>query len=562
MSENSNETPNDSDQDTSVSHETNENELKDQVVLKRSKFRWPVALVILVGAILLQVYYWFQTDGDTSRLVISAYLIWLPTALLLVAWWGIISGLRWKVKILGLLIACILFGIFQATFRFEGFSGSFIPQYSLRFQPSGEEKAISFWNKNKDKVQQTFAVDLKVTKEDWPQFRGHQRDGIIKTTNFRTNWNEVPPKEIWKHPVGPSWSSFVLVGPYLFTQEQREQEECVVCYLAESGDEVWVHSDRTRHETPLGGVGPRATPTFHEGMLYSIGANGIVNCLEASTGELVWSRNALEDAEAGNITWGMSASPLILGSNVLITPGGNHDHSIIAYDLETGKINWANGNRRTGYASLTLVQIGESEQLLYYGNDAIQGLDIKTGEELWKFPWKNEQKINCAEPLKVGEDLILVSSGYALGTTLLQINKKDEQWTATQAKWKTNKRFKLKFNAGFVLDGHVYGLNEGILTCLEVESGKLKWRKRGGYNYGQILLVNDTILILTESGEVALVEARPDKAEEIARFNAISGKTWNHPILSRGKLYVRNAEEAACFDVGKSSETDTQTASN
>ncbi len=521
--------------------------------VRKTKFRWPIALFILVTAIIIQTFYWFKTDGDTSALVISGYIIWLSTALLFILWWLLVSGLKWKIKALGILIVAISFGVFQSAFRFEGFSGAFIPSFSLRFNPTGEEKAIRFWNQKTESVPQTFVADLKLTEEDWPQFRGHNRDGIIKTQNFRSDWNENPPKEIWKHPVGPAWTSFVLVGPYLFTQEQREQLECVVCYLAENGEEVWVHSDRTRHETPMGGVGPRANPVFHEGLLYSFGATGIINCLNASSGEVVWTRNGLEDAKAKNITWGMSASPLIHQSNVIFAPGGNHDHSIIAYDLKTGDISWANGNRRTGYASLTLMQFAESEQFLFYGNEGLYGLDTQTGKELWQFPWKNDQKINCAEPVKVGDDLILLSSGYGLGSTLLQLKQDKDQWTVSQAKWKTNKRFKMKFNAGVYLDGYLYALSEGILTCLEVDSGKLKWRKRGRYNFGQILLVNDFLLILTEDGEVALVEARPDKPIETARFKAIEGKTWNHPILSRGRLYVRNAEEAACFDVGNGS---------
>lgn len=535
---------------------TTENNSKNpEVVIRKSKFRWKIALVILVVAVIMQVCFWFKTDGDTSALVISAYFIWISTALLFGLWWILVSGLKWKAKVLGLLIAAVAIGIFQATFRFEGFSGAFIPRFSLRFNPTGEEKAIRFWKKDANNISQTFKVELKLTEEDWPQFRGLNRNGIIKTENFRTDWNKNPPKQVWKHPVGPAWSSFVLIGPYLFTQEQREQLECVVCYLAKTGEEIWLHTDKTRHETPMGGVGPRSNPCFHEGLLYSIGATGIINCLNASTGDVVWSRNGLEDAQAKNITWGMSGSPLIHQSHLIITPGGKHDHSIIAYDLKTGDIKWANGNRRTGYASVTPMQFGESEQFLYYGNEGLYGIDPQTGAELWHFEWKNDQKINCAEPVKVGEDLIFLSSGYGLGSTLLKLTLSDGKWNVVQTKWKTNKRFKLKFNASVYRDGHIYGLNEGILTCLEIETGKLKWRKRGRYNFGQILLVNDSILILTEKGEVALVNASPDKGVETARFKAIDGKTWNHPILSRGMLYVRNGDEAACFDVGISSQS-------
>ncbi|HMP08458.1 MAG TPA: PQQ-binding-like beta-propeller repeat protein, partial [Lacipirellulaceae bacterium] len=171
------------------------------------------------------------------------------------------------------------------------------------------------------------APPLQATAEDWPGFRGAQRDGVVRGTSIRTDWDAAPPVRLWKRRVGPGWSSIVVVGNRLYTQEQRGENEAVVCCDADTGRPVWVHEDAARFAEAMGGVGPRATPTFHEGRVYSLGATGVLNCLDAATGRLRWSRNVADDGQGRVPYWGFCSSPLIVDDCVIVFAGGGGDRN-------------------------------------------------------------------------------------------------------------------------------------------------------------------------------------------------------------------------------------------
>jgi len=519
------------------------------VNVTRRRFRWQIGLAIPVIGAVIHAIAWVRLDGDRTMQVMFGYYVWPAVALLMVLWWAFLSGIRWTDRLGGLAIAGVMVALFFVAFRPDGFWGGFVPRFAYRWGVTDEQRAAQFRKAHPPAplTKSEVPAQLEVTAGDWPQFRGPQRDGIVRGEQVRRDWKTHPPKLLWRHPVGPAWSSFAIVGKLAFTQEQRDNREAVVCYNVETGQEVWSHSDKGRYSTALGGVGPRATPTVYDSRVYTLGALGVLNCFEAVSGKLIWSRNILQDANAKRLEWGMAGSPLVYDDVVVVNSGGKQGHGVTAYHRLTGKIVWTSGNHRAGYAAPRLAIIDGVRQIVVFDGDGPAGYDAATGQELWRFAWTNSYGNNIAQPIVLADGSVFVSSGYGTGSVRLNVSKRGDTWSVTP-RWKAKNRFKLKFNGAVRQDHVVYGLYESILSCFDLETGKRLWR-RGRYGYGQILLIDDLLLVSTERGAVVLLEVSPKKPRELGRFQAIEGKTWNHPALSRGRLLIRNAREAACFDV-------------
>ena len=345
-----------------------------------------------------------------------------------------------------------------------------------------------------------------------------------------------------------------MIGRRAWTLEQRGENELCVCYDVESGRELWTHADAVRFSSPQGGVGPCATPTVHDGKVFTQGATGILNCLDAATGQRVWTRNTLEDAGSTNLSWGQCGSPLIVDDLVIVNPGSNNvaskekNSAVIAYRIDNGEKVWASGSRIGSYASPHFATLNGVRQVLIFDGLGLLALTPENGHELWKFDWTNNPQVNAAQPILMDDQRVLIGSGYGQGSALIGFDQNETAGSnAAIARWQS-KQFKLKFNGGVRRGDDLFGLDEGLLSCLSLKDGKRRW-KQGRYGYGQMLLVEDKLLILTEEGDVVLVPATPESPSELARFHAIDGKTWNHPVLSRGRRLVRNSDEAACFDL-------------
>ena len=532
-----------------------------QVGARSRRFRWKLGLAILAVGALTQTIVWNLIAPDRTFQVFFSMPILSATALLFVLWWLFLSGLPWLSRFLGILGAAAAVCSLLLVFRFDGVEGDMFPRFTLRWNQTAQERAEQYW---RQQSVQPATIDtgstskagqggvsvldpLPITDADWPGFRGSNRDGIVNGVEIRRDWDRKAPNLVWRHPVGLGWSSFAVVGGLAFTQEQRRKQECVVCYDFHTGRQLWVHTDEDRFTEAMGGIGPRATPTVFDSRVYALGATGILNCLEARRGTVIWSRNILQDAGADNLNWAMSGSPLVYDNLVVVSPGGT-GHTVVAYDRLTGEKLWAAGNRRTGYAAPRLATIAEMPQILIFGGDGLSGHDANTGRELWFFDWPHSEQVNAAQPIVVDEEAIFFGSGYGKGSVMLDIVSGDGSWTIKKPPRWTSKQLKLKFNGPVAKDGYVYGLDEGILVCLDLATGKRQW-KRGRYGYGQLLLIGDVILVQADTGEVVLIEATPARHRQIARFQAIEGKTWNHPVVTRGRLLVRNAQEAACYDL-------------
>jgi outer membrane protein assembly factor BamB len=381
---------------------------------------------------------------------------------------------------------------------------------------------------------------------EWPDFRGPRRDGRYDGPPIRTDWPAGGPPLLWKQPIGLGYASFVVAGGRAFTIEQRRDREVVAAYDVATGREAWTHGWPGEFVESMGGDGPRATPTYHNGRLYALGALGELRCLDAASGALVWRRNILEDSGAQNLSWGMAASPLIVDDMVIVLPGGPRGRSVAAYAAASGEPVWRALDDQQAYTSPMLVTLGGVRQVLFVSASRVAGITTDSGRLLWEYPWATDIGINVAQPLLLGDNRVFVSAGYGHGAAVFEVAKAGARFTARTI-WQ-NTRMKNKFTSSVLHDGSIYGLDEAILACVDASTGELRW-KGGRYGYGQILLAGDHLVVLSEDGEAVLVRATPAGHEEVGKFQAIDGKTWNHPVIADGILLVRNLREMAAFDL-------------
>ncbi|MDB6053687.1 MAG: WD40-like repeat-like protein [Verrucomicrobiales bacterium] len=387
---------------------------------------------------------------------------------------------------------------------------------------------------------------IRAAQNDWPQFRGPQQNGISSET-INLDWSIRPPKLLWKQPAGGGYGSFALVNDVAFTLEQRHNNEFLVAYDVNTGAELWTNSWPGAFSESMGGDGPRSTPSFSEGAVYALGAEGEFRKVNASTGKTVWRTNILVLARANNLTYGMASSPLVIGNRVILCPDGGRNNSVIALDTENGNLEWSSSSNPSAYSTPILANIAGVNQILVVGASLAFGLDPENGKMLWSFPWVvNLGNRNISQPIVFGGNKVFLSAGYGTGCVTFTIEKKGDVFHA-QETWR-NKNLKNKFTSSVFLDGFIYGLDEDILTCIDAQTGERKW-KDGRFGYGQLIANHNHLIILSGEGELCLVNATPEKFELISRIPALSGKTWNYPAISRGKILVRNSLEMACFDL-------------
>ena len=383
-------------------------------------------------------------------------------------------------------------------------------------------------------------------KPYWTDFRGPLRDGHYREQPIRTNWPAIGLKPLWKQPIGGGYASFVIAGNRAFTIEQRGPQEVVAGYDVRTGRELWTNGWNALFTESLGGDGPRATPTWADGIVYALGATGELRALDAASGRLLWRTNIIDENGATNLDWGMAASPLVVGETVVVLPGGPNGHSVVAYSRRTGKRVWSALGDKQAYSSPMLVTLDGVPQIIVFAATRLMGLSPDRGELLWDYPWQTPFDINAGQPLLVGDNRIFLSSGYGTGAAVIELTRDGPRFSVREV-WRNN-RMKNQFTSSVLHEGFVYGLDEAILACLDVATGQLRW-KGGRYGYGQVLLANGHLIVLAENGDLALVRATPERHEELARFPVLNGKTWNHPAMADGRLLIRNLAEMAAFDL-------------
>jgi outer membrane protein assembly factor BamB len=381
------------------------------------------------------------------------------------------------------------------------------------------------------------------TPAEWPGFRGPARDGVIHGVRIATDWASSPPVELWRRPIGPGWSSFAVQGDLLYTQEQRGDDEIVACYKVSTGEPVWRHRDTARFWEAVGGAGPRGTPTLSNGRVYTLGATGILNALDAANGAVLWSHNAANDTGAKDPGWGFTSSPLVVNDLVVVATSGR----LVAYDAATGHRRWLGPTGGAGYSSPHLITIDGVPQIVLLRGARTTSVSPADGRLLWEYSW--QPSVSILQPALADNGDLLIASGDAMigaGIRRLAIAHKPDGWNVEE-RW-TSRGLKPFYNDFVVHKGHAFGFDGSIFACIDLADGSRKW-KGGRYGHGQLVLLpdEDLLLVVSEEGEVALVNATADQFTEVARFKAIEGKTWNHPAMVRDILLVRNGEEMAAF---------------
>lgn len=513
-----------------------------------ARFRWfPVLMLVLSPALVFAFWNWPSEERDPGTRFFICFSIVGATIILLALWLLLFSGLRWLPR-LGLFLGIVgaAAGTVWATeFEIE-FDGQMNPQFHIGRRTAQRLRLESHRTGTPTSAHVALAA---IEESDFPEYRNRRRDGVVRGLQLHTDWSSQPPKELWRQPCGGGYSGFVAVGDWAFTIEQRRDLEAVVAYDIATGRERWVASYPAHFKEPLGGNGPRSTPTIAGDAVFVVGASGKFMCLDAATGQHRWDTDLL--ADNANIAWGQCGSPLIVDNLVIVSPGAQTDtakgKALRAYNCADGKLVWASGDRRAGYSSPQLSTIAGVPQVVLMDGEAVAGFDPKTGRELWVFPWPTYQDIKVAQPIVFDDGRVFISVGYGYGCKMLNVAAKDGAWSV-QELW-ANTKLRCKFSSPVYHDGHFYGLDEAHLVCMNATNGQQIW-KGNRYGFGQILLCGDLIVVGAENGKLALVEAKPEAFREAAIIQALPGnKNWNHLAIARGRVLLRNHLEMACYEL-------------
>jgi outer membrane protein assembly factor BamB len=501
-----------------------------------------------LGAVVLMVAALFATPRILDESMATAamgmlfFVYAVPLLSLAFVAWAVVSrrlaiGPRWAAMAAAIVLAC---GVW-ALVRTGGVTGGFDWDFAWRWSETAEERLLAGTG-DEPVAAVPAAASMASDAAEWPGFRGPGRDGIVRGVTIATDWSASPPAELWRRPIGPGWSSFAVHGELFYTQEQRGEDEVVACYALSTGEPVWYHRDPVRFSEPMAGPGPRGTPTLAGGRVVTLGATGIVNALDALDGTVVWSRNAASDTGAKVPGWGFASSPLVVDDLVVVATSGQ----LAAYGLASGDLRWVGPAGDESYSSPQLATIDGVPQVLLLTGAAAKSFAPADGTLLWEHPWPGFHSLQPA--LTADGDVLFGNSGSGggIGTRRLAVAHGAGGWTVEE-RW-TSDGLKPYFNDFVVHDGHAYGFDNRILSCIDLDNGERQW-KGGRYGNGQLVLLanQDLLLVLSEQGELALVGATPDRFTELARFPAITGKTWNHPVLAGHVLLVRNGEEMAAF---------------
>ncbi|HVS39586.1 MAG TPA: PQQ-binding-like beta-propeller repeat protein [Gemmataceae bacterium] len=522
---------------------------------RRRKWRlWmPLLLVVLWCGLLAFIRYGPLPDDAAMRNV-SAQAAYALTLLLLGVWFVFFSGRPWPIRLAVGGSALLLIVGFLALFEVDGAWGDMWLHFRFRWGKPRELATLPGLA--------TTGRDATIQPGDFTQFLGPDRNATVRGIRLDPDWAAHPPHELWRTTdVGAGWGAFAVAGDLAITQEQRDREEVIVARDRKTGKPVWSHANTVRFvdTTHMGGDGPRATPTiasFPNGSLgtrvFAHGSTGILDCLDASTGQLLWSQDTLGKSSEGNIQWGVSASPLViekLGLVVISLGSGGADGTLAAYDVKTGDRKWVAGADMASYASPMLATLGGKEQIVMINDQSVTGHDPADGKVLWDYKWK-QTPAKASQPPVLPGDRLLLTADYGAPGVLLHVKHDGDQWT-TEEIW-TTQHMRTKFTTPVVRGHYAYGLDDDALACIDLDDGgKQVWRapRTDHAGFGQVLLVEDLLIVQAERGDVELVKVDPSGYQKLGALHAFGGKTWNNPALAGNQLFVRNDQEAACYEL-------------
>lgn len=391
----------------------------------------------------------------------------------------------------------------------------------------------------------------------WSGYLGSDRAAKVQSLTLREDWDVSPPQQVWRSDCGAGWSSFAATEKMLFTQEQLDDHDCVTARSLSTGELVWVAEEAGAGFTSgVGGHGPRATPTLHrletpEGermVLFAIGPSGIFRCLDASSGDVVWDVDVCELFPGEPLEHAVCNSPLVVGELVVVCPPAKKGPCLVAFDVSDGRMVWkCDSTLQASYSSPVTVVINDREQIAVHAGDGVLAVDPVNGGTLWQFKWTNEWNNNATQPLPLAgfPNELVLATGYRGGVVRVAIDADADSYSPREV-WSNKSTMRTKFCNVSQFGDLLIGLDNGILCGVDVASGKQLW-KNGRYGHGQTLQVGRHCLVVAERGKLFLLRPDAEGPQELASFEALDRKTWNHPVLIEDRLVVRNDQEIICL---------------
>jgi outer membrane protein assembly factor BamB len=381
---------------------------------------------------------------------------------------------------------------------------------------------------------------------DWFQWRGPNRDGHSTETGLLKEWPSGGPKELWRATgAGTGFSSFSASNNRLFTLGARANIEYVMAFDAATGNRLWEVPNGQRFRNDMGD-GPRSTPTIDGDRVYAFGGTGELVCLEAATGKKVWSVNVVNQFGGNTPYWGYSESPLIVNDRIILNAGGRRA-SIVALNKLNGQTIWQQHNDDAGYSSPMLLRTGSLQQVVFFTGQRGLAVDPRDGRLLWSYNRASNSTANIATPIVRG-NRVFFSSDYGTGAALVEVRAAGNIASAQEVYFTRDMR---NHHASSVVVGdHIYGFSSSILTALKFDTGEMAWRNRS-VGKGSLIYADERLYLYSEQGAVGLAEATPTEYRERGRFSikASGPPTWSHPIITNGRLIIRDQDTIYAYDV-------------
>lgn len=515
-------------------------------------WRWPAIFLSMtaLGLASVPAFDWADLDPLYRGPVAGGSLLALMIGIIgLSVWFFFLSSFKATLRycLLGVVLVVIIgFLASVRSFDVTGYLG-IIPRFRWQSDPQEQLELARLSSADSGLPPIDPTIDPRT---DFPRYRGLTGDGVVQSLELLANdWNVRPPKLLWKRPCGGGFSGFAVAGNVAVTLEQRREQEVIVCYDRTKGTERWIYAYDAHFRDPTGS-GPRATPTIADGLVYSLGADGDLVCVDVRTGRKRWNVNILADCKAKRIVWGMTSSPLIADGRVIVNagidPAANASMAVVAYDAKDGNRLWASGDRGAGYSSAMRATVAGQDQVVLFDAGGLAGLSLEDGKELWRYAWPTFQDMNIIQPLAIGPNTFLISSELSNGCAAVRVTRSGKEFTA-EAIWQ-NRYLGSKYANPVILNETIFGLSNGTLVCLDARTGERLWRGKA-YGHGQMLAVDGHLVILGERGELALVAADQRAFRELGRLSVLEGRTWNTPALAGRLLFVRNDKEMACLEL-------------
>ena len=518
-----------------------------------SRLPWKVSIAALLASLSMCIV---SAVVAAPRSAMGSWLYGVPASMVLM-WLGLWISRSWPThsKLRTLISFTAVGWILLALTRVDGTDGYFLPTFSWRWTPTAESRllanitAIENPTSRDGSIPDPTANTWQVVTEEWPGFRGPTNDSHVSEDLPKLDWTEETPRELWRRQVGPAWSSMCIVSGRFFTQEQRGSSEVVTCYNATTGEPIWAYQEKSRFEELNSGAGPRATPSYADGRVFSYGAKGILVAIDALTGERLWRHDLMEEVDAQLPIWGFTNSPCVFDDLVVVYAGGEGENGLMAFDCENGEVRWAVSSSGMNFGSAQPASFGDKKMLMFSGPGEVRGIEPTDGTLLWRYETNAGSTPPIVQPQQFEEDSAIVPFGDDNGIARIKVTRDAEDSWSVDEQWRT-RNLKPWYNDFLIHEGAIFGFDKQIFASLNLADGSRYW-KRGRFGFGQAVMLeeHEQVIVTTEKGEVILLDVDIKTLHERGRFSAFTGKSWNHPAVANGRLYVRSDSELACYQL-------------